>query len=253
MDILQKSISIIHKGQTLRGMEHIPSEHKHPAVILLHGFTGTKLEPHRLFLKISRALEEMNVASFRFDFLGSGESDGHFEDMTVLKEVDQAEAILEYVKTHPSVDSDNIYLLGFSMGGLVASLVAGKRFNEVSKLLLLAPAGTMSQSKTLAVALENYIEEKDAYDVGGNLISKEFIDELQTINVWDTAKLFSNEVLLIHGTMDEAVPYEVSSMYIDKCYGKNAILKTIENGDHTFNSYHWEQEVISDIINFVKK
>jgi predicted alpha/beta-fold hydrolase len=54
---LQKSIEIEHKGQILRGMQHIPEGNNLPAVILFHGFTGTKLEPHRFFLKISRALE----------------------------------------------------------------------------------------------------------------------------------------------------------------------------------------------------
>ncbi|KLU63127.1 hypothetical protein CEB3_c04770 [Peptococcaceae bacterium CEB3] len=60
-------------------MEHFPtdmSDEEIPAVILFHGFTGTKLEPHRLLLKISHALEKLGFASFRFDFLGSGESDG---------------------------------------------------------------------------------------------------------------------------------------------------------------------------------
>jgi cephalosporin-C deacetylase-like acetyl esterase len=56
---MQEAVSIIHEGQTLRGMAHIPeNREKVPAVILFHGFTGTKLEPHRMFLKISRELEK---------------------------------------------------------------------------------------------------------------------------------------------------------------------------------------------------
>jgi fermentation-respiration switch protein FrsA (DUF1100 family) len=46
---IKKSIEIKHNGQMLRGMEHIPEGGKAPAVILYHGFTGTKLEPHRFF------------------------------------------------------------------------------------------------------------------------------------------------------------------------------------------------------------
>jgi len=131
---------------TLRGMEHIPEkslDEKVPAVILFHGFTGTKLEPHRLFLKISRALEKQGIASFRFDFLGSGESDGDFEEMTVSKEIEEAHAIVDFVKRDGRIDPSRIYLLGLSMGGLVASVVAGERPNDVAKLILMAPAGNM--------------------------------------------------------------------------------------------------------------
>jgi pimeloyl-ACP methyl ester carboxylesterase len=142
---VQKAIELVYRGQTLRGMEHVPevSGDKVPAVVLYHGFTGNKLEPHRMFLKISRALEESGVAAFRYDFLGSGESDGNFEEMTVSKEVAEAHAILDSVKQDPRIDPERVMLLGMSMGGLVASLVAGDRPADVAKLMLLCPAGDM--------------------------------------------------------------------------------------------------------------
>jgi uncharacterized protein len=55
---------------TLRGMEHISKQ----ALLAANSRryfvsrTGTKLEPHRLFWKISRKSEQHGIASFRFDF-----------------------------------------------------------------------------------------------------------------------------------------------------------------------------------------
>lgn len=43
--------------------------------------------------------------------------------MTVLNEIEDANAILNYVKTDPHVR--NIYLGGHSQGGVVASMLAG--------------------------------------------------------------------------------------------------------------------------------
>ena len=43
--------------------------------------------------------------------------------MTVLNEIEDANAILNYVKTDPHVR--NIYLVGHSQGGVVASMLAG--------------------------------------------------------------------------------------------------------------------------------
>jgi uncharacterized protein len=248
---MQKAVEVVHNDQVLRGMAHIPEgDGPFPAVILYHGFTGTKLESHRIFLKISRALEEKGIASFRFDFLGSGESDGNFEDMTVLNEVAEAETIFNYVASHSSVAKEKIVVLGFSMGGLVASLLAGKLTDLIEKLILIAPAGTMSD---LIAELANdvpYIESLDAYDLGGNLIGQAFVDELATFEVLPQAANYKNEVLLVHGTNDQAVPYGVSSLYIEKCY-REATLVPIEEADHTFNAYHWEKQVIDEIVGFV--
>ncbi|MDP4162426.1 MAG: alpha/beta fold hydrolase [Bacillota bacterium] len=249
---MQKAVEITYNHQVLRGMEHIPAGEKVPAVILLHGFTGTKLEPHRFFLKISRALEALGIASFRFDFLGSGESDGNFEDMTVLKELDEAKAIFEFVKSHPSVDSNQIAVLGFSMGGLVASLFAGDFPDDVHKLILLAPAGEMRKMAKAIGETAMFIESLNGYDLGGNLIGKPFIEELQTLEVWTRASQYEKNVLIVHGTEDQAVPFNVSSSYIENCYHEKATLIQVDNADHTFNSVDWEEKVIRSICEFLE-
>lgn len=250
---MQKAVSINHNGLELRGMEHVPSGEKLPAVILFHGFTGTKLESHRLFLNISRSLEAQGFASFRFDFLGSGESDGDFKDMTVTSELEEAETIFNYVKSHPKIDENRIIVLGFSMGGLVASLLTGKRHEEIAKLILLAPAGTMGVMIELMKGNLPYIEEENAFDLGGNLIGKGFYEDVKSLEVWEQAAKYNGKVLLIHGSNDQAVPYAVSNLYIEKCYGIEAILHSIEGGDHTFSSYHWKKDVIDTIIKFIEQ
>jgi pimeloyl-ACP methyl ester carboxylesterase len=247
----QQAVTIRHNGMALRGMEHIPQGKKLPAVILYHGFTGTKLEPHRIFLKISRALEEKGIASFRFDFLGSGESDGNFEEMTVLNELAEARTIFDYVKGHPKIDENSISLLGLSMGGLVASLLAGELKEEIEKLILMAPAGTMGRLAEEYSGSAPYIPDLDAYDLGGNVVGRNFVEELSTIDVWKKAAEYQKKVLLIHGTNDETVPFEVSSLYITNCYQDNAIFHPIEGAGHTFNSYQWEQEVIGLVGDFM--
>lgn len=251
---MQQAVSLLHKNKVMRGMAHFPllAQKKAPAVILLHGFTGSKLEPHRFFLKISRALEELGIASFRFDFLGSGESDGNFEDMTVLNELAEAETILEYVQSHPEIDKEKVIVLGFSMGGLVASLLAGDHPEEIEKLILLAPAGNMAEKVKVMEENSAYIKEENAFDIGGNLIGKDFIAELNSFDVWERAKSFERDVLIIHGTRDEAVSIEESKNYQEKCYQGRAALHLVTGADHTFNSYYWEKEVIENICHFVK-
>jgi uncharacterized protein len=277
---MQQAIVLEHRGMTLRGMLHSPerqSDEHVPAVILFHGFTGNKLEPHQLFLKISRALEAAGLACFRFDFLGSGESDGDFHEMTLSGEVSDANAILDMVKNYPGVDKNRVNLLGLSMGGLVASLVAGSRPSDVHRLVLMAPAATMyriadelerkqaaGEIDTVAIggsdgqgASEGHDGNEGngsndlAYDHSGNLVGQAFVDELRDLDAYAVAKGYDGPVLLIHGTRDEAVPYQVSHEYQEKCYGDKATLRIIEGADHTFNRYTWESEVIHAIREFL--
>lgn len=250
---MQKAITLVHRGMTLRGMEHIPPRkegEKVPAVILFHGFTGTKLEPHRLFLKLSRALEKQGIASFRFDFLGSGESDGNFEDMTVSSEIAEAHAILDFVKKDERIDATKICLLGLSMGGLVASVLAGERAAEIHKLILLAPAGNMYELMMYMVKQNKIDITAPYYDHAGNLVGRSFLEDLKTINVFERAKPYRGPVLLIHGTNDDVVPYQVSSQYQQRCYGEQATIHWINGANHTFDRHEWECEVLDKVLQF---
>lgn len=249
---MQRAVECIVRGQTLRGMEHVPEgvADKLPAVILFHGFTGTKLEPHRMFLKISRALENLGIACFRFDFSGSGESDGNFEDMTLNTELEEASAILDWVRQDARIDVNRINLLGLSMGGLVASLVAGDRPQDIHRLALLAPAGNINELIAHAMATYGVDERTDVFDYAGNLIGRGFPESLQNIRVFERAKQFQGPVLLAHGTKDEAVPYQVSLKYQEVAYEGRAVLHILEGADHTFNTTPWEQAVITHIRDF---
>jgi hypothetical protein len=250
--VMQRAAEIQHQNIILRGMEHVPNEGtSFPAVILFHGFTGNRLEPHRMFLKISRALEAKGIASFRFDFAGSGESDGDFEDMTLSSEVADAHAILDHVQKDSRIDPENISLLGLSMGGLVASLVAGDRADDVRRLVLMAPAGDWMKAIVSQVAGQQVSQEQSVYDHGGNLVGRAFAEDLENLDTYPRAGQYKGDVLLIHGSEDETVPPQVSGEYRDRAYGSNADVHIIEGADHTFNGHEWEQEVIRLILSFL--
>ncbi|MFB5192855.1 alpha/beta hydrolase family protein [Alicyclobacillus fastidiosus] len=251
---MQRAITLDIDGMTLRGMEHVPDTavaNPVPAVILFHGFTGTKLEPHRFFLKISRALEERGIASFRFDFMGSGESDGNFEDMTASMEIRDAKAIFEMVRNDERILPDQISLLGLSMGGYVAGIVAGELKDAVNKLILLAPAGNLRDIVQAAAAENGVTDDVPYFDQGGNLVGRCLYDDVMQIDGLERAKPFPGPVLLVHGTADGVVPYQVSEAYRAKVFGERATLCLIDGADHTFNGTPWEREAIREIVTFV--
>lgn len=253
---MQKAVEIQSRGLTLRGMIHIPDgvSGKVPMVCIFHGFTGNKMEPHFIFVKLSRMLEGIGIASVRFDFGGSGESDGSFSDMTISKELEDAKAILDYAKSQSFVDTEKIGVLGLSMGGAVASMLAGDRKEDIKTLCLWAPAGNMGELITGHRSKEEIeaIHKTGSVDVGGLLLGAEFLEDVANLDIYGKAAPYDKNVLLCHGSQDPAVPLSTSERYLE-IYGTNAVLHIIDGADHTFNTQKWEDEVLDFTIEYLKE
>jgi uncharacterized protein len=81
-----------HNRLTWRSRVHIPhgpSGTRWPVVVLIHGFTGNRME-HASFVRMSLVLEGSGTASVRVDLSGHGESDGDFFDVTITGEIAEA-------------------------------------------------------------------------------------------------------------------------------------------------------------------
>lgn len=251
---MQKDIRITSRGFTLRGMLHMPENvtGKIPLVIILHGFGGNKMGPNYILVKLSRMLEENNIASVRFDFAGSGESDGDFINMTMSGEVEDAANIFEYVRTLDFIDPDNIGVLGFSMGGAVASILAGKLENQIKALCLWAPAGNIYDiviKDFIGMGYTDFIQ-KGYHDFEGMLIGKDFVSGLSDINIYSEASRYNGNVLLIHGDCDDVVSIQASNDYINKSYKEKAKLTVIQGADHMFTNYSLTQSFIIYTLDF---
>lgn len=253
---MQKAVEIISRGLTLRGMLHTPDNmvDKVPIVLIFHGFAGNKMANHFMFVKLSRRLEKEGVASLRFDFGGSGESDGDFIDMTIAGELTDANRILNFAKELEFVDRDRIGIVGLSMGGAVASMLAGERKADIRSLCLWAPAGNMGE-----IVLEDFIGDKyedfrskGYLDYSGLLMGKNFADGVISTDIYRKASGFDKNVLLIHGDNDQVVPLSASNFY-KRIYRGRSELKIIQGGDHTFDKKEWEEEVIALTVDFLEK
>ena len=71
-----------------------------------------------------------------------GQSDGSFQDMTVLNEIEDAKKVFEYARRLPNVTSVSIAV--HSQGGVVASIVAGELgAKKIKAVVLMAPAAVL--------------------------------------------------------------------------------------------------------------
>lgn len=235
-------------------MLHLPDDQRgrFPAVLMLHGFTGTKVEQHRLFVKLSRALAAKGIASLRFDFRGSGDSAGDFEDLTIRSEVVDALEALKFLGHHKRINSRRLALLGFSMGGVVASYVVGRERRQFRTLVLWAPvaegAGILDNLSTPDAVAS--LAQTGITDYEGNLVCIAFVRQFAEMKPLREVAKCQCPTLIIHGSRDETVPPHHADLYEKALFTpERAVKKIIVPGaDHTFNKHIWEQRVLTDTV-----
>ncbi|KUK97111.1 MAG: Hydrolase of the alpha/beta superfamily-like protein [Parcubacteria bacterium 32_520] len=240
---MEKFVEIKNKGEKLRGMFHIPENAQNlPCVILFHGFGGTKTEAHFMFVKLSRLLAKNGIASVRFDFRGSGDSEGKFEDMTILEEVSDAKIIYDFTANMKEINKNRIGIVGWSFGGAVGVILSGKMKERIKCLVLWSSAGDIGK---IPKASFDFISTR------GLLVGEKFYKELSNLSIYNYAKEYRGNVLIVHSKKDELVPLETALKYKD-IYGKRAKLFLLEESDHAFRNVEWESRVLEETLKFLK-
>jgi alpha/beta superfamily hydrolase len=248
---MQTSVEIPRgQGKTLRGELHLPRGTTHPPlVVMCHGFTGSRTESMFLFVRLSRFLERKGIASLRFDFYGSGESDGEFGEMTFSGECRDLETVLGWVRKERQAGHGPVYLLGLSMGGAVVSVMAPRQ-KDLAGIILLNPASNM----------RGFVEERapdaartisGAWDWMGLKIGKAFVNDLKRKDILGDAEGYEGKALLVVGMKDQAVPPEWSLKY-RQVYRTGLTVKTMKKADHTFMTLADRAELERSVAGWIR-
>ena len=220
-------------------------------VIICHGFGGDKDRP--LLCTIADKLQEAGIASIRFDFNGCGKSEGRFQDMTVLNEIEDAKKVIDYAEKLPWVSG--ISIVGHSQGGVVASMVAGQLKKSIKSVALCAPAAVLRDDAlrgTTQGATYDPHNIPEYVDLPRGLrMGRDYVVTAQTLPIYETAKEYKGPVLVIHGTWDVIVPYTYGERYLQGY--KNSRLILLPQVDHSFSTEEARNKTATEITEFIKK
>jgi len=239
--MVEKFVEFENQGQKIRGMIHLPEDGqgKYPGVILLHGFTGNRYEPFFMFVRFSRYLAKKGIASLRFDFRCSGESEGTFEEMTISGEISDAEKALEFFENLKEIDENKIALVGLSMGGLVAACTSGRNSDKIKATVLWSAVGNMYELVSKSMKENHGIEDLAVIQNLGRIshaglyLGKDFFRDLKEVNGFNGISKFKGNVLICHCKKDPVVPYEHALKYKEVLKDR-AQLVPFEGSEHTF-------------------
>jgi pimeloyl-ACP methyl ester carboxylesterase len=245
------------EGQRLVGTVHVPGPPHappFPAVVMLHGFTGNRIEAHRLFVKAARRFAGAGVLALRFDFRGCGESEGGSEEITLDGEVGDALRALAFVRERGDVRPDRAGLLGMSLGGAVAACAAGTRRQDVRCLVLWAAVADTRRafSSKAEGALAARAGARAPLDYFGNALSPRLLDELLAFRPLDRLAGYRGPALVLHGDSDASVSPDDALLYEEALSGRGSVeLRMIRGSGHTFAGLEWEREVIETTARFL--
>ncbi len=231
-------------GLTIRGYEYRPQGKKLPIAIVSHGFMANLMTVKHY----AEFLAQMGYAAFCFDFCGGcvmmGKSDGKTTDMSVLTEVRDLCAVIEYAKGLDYTDSSNILLMGCSQGGFVSALTADKLKDEIKKLVLFYPALCIPDDAKAGKMMWAKFDPKNIPEIvkcGPMKLGRCYIADVVEMNPFDEIKGYGGDVLIVHGTSDKIVAMryatEAEVVYRAREYG-SVKLRFIESGQHMFSKKH---------------
>lgn len=196
-----------------------------PAVLICHGFTGHKSEDGRLFVRLARALAADGITSLRFDFRGSGDSDGDFAELTIERELEDARAALDTLAAAPGVDAKRLAVVGLSLGSAVASLLAAER-RELAGLVLWA---------TVARPGELFAPGVSDEPRPGWRVEPSFFASCARAAPLQALARYAGPLLCVHGTRDIVCPLSWAEAARATSRHPASRLELVD-GEHTFGA-----------------
>jgi pimeloyl-ACP methyl ester carboxylesterase len=202
-------------------------------VVFLPGYASDMGGTKAIFLRDACAAR--GQAMLRLDYSGHGTSGGRFEDGSIGIWTDDAARIIDAV-----TESKNLILVGSSMGGWIALLLALRFALRVESLLLIAPAPdftermvvpNLSAENRQALARDGVFYELSEY--GAPLpYTKKLLEDGRNHLLLDGPIALDCPVRILHGMRDAAVPWQ-HSLTLSECLQSNAVRITfIKDGDH---------------------
>lgn len=137
-----------------------------PAVILVHGSgpndQDETIGPNKPFRDLAEGLASRGIAVLRFEKRTKQypeELMAEFPQMTVQEEsIDDALAAIQLLQDTPEIDAEQIYILGHSLGGMLAPRIA-EQSNDLAGLIILA--GAARPLEDLLIEQYNYLLNLD--------------------------------------------------------------------------------------------
>ena len=226
-------------------------------VVFAHGFMGSRDESGE-FTAVADGLAKRGIASIRVDFPGCNESTESFLDYNFKNMSDDLDAALAYARSQIKVDESRLGILGYSMGGRLASLYLDKEaFNTV---VLWAPAASNGFDAAAAMGSEAEMEKQLARaqtDGKGVIhiwdedieVGVEYLQELKAGKPLEQLAAYKGNLLVVTGGLDDTVVKSITDQVLAAAANTNITANLdIPRTGHGLGGYEGDQAVVKTVV-----
>lgn len=213
-------IAVRHREGRLRGR---------PSIVFLPGYASDMLGTKAVAL--DAWAEATGHALIRLDYSGCGESGGDFEDGTLARWRDDAVAAIDRLADGP------VLLVGSSMGGWIALLIARAATDRVAGLVGIAAAPDFTgwgftAAEKAQLERNGRLGRPSDYGPEPTVTTYAFWQSGEENRVLGGAIGYDGPVRLIHGQRDADVPWEVSLDTARCLRSADVQVLLVKDGDH---------------------
>lgn len=208
-----------------------------PGVVFLGGFRSDMTGTKATFLESwARARGQ---AFLRFDYSGHGASSGDFEAGCIGDWTEDAAAALDALTEGPQI------LVGSSMGGWIALLLARARPDRVAGVVGIAAApdftedsmwAGMSADQRARLLAAGRLETPSEYSDEPYVITRRLIEDGRDQLVLRSPLTLACPLRLLHGTADADVEVAVALRLLGHAEAPDLRLTLVKGADHRFSS-----------------
>ncbi len=252
---------------TVRGIFDTPAATPRGGILFLHGWSGDRTGPHRLFTRFARRCTERGFLCLRPDFIGRGLSDGEASEASIRRMTENAQSALEELRQR--LPSGAPVVVAAICSGCKVALALASKNQDVAKLLLWSPE-SMGALRSSSTGLRKTFSALTTYarklvrpetwkkilsgQVQTGLVTKALVKhETRSADeaVWEDGVLkvfrtYRNPVLLVFGGSDPDAPGS-SRAYAAYCH-KHSIphsSHTIAHAGHSYYGEAWTRDLFA--------
>jgi len=240
-------VQFLDRGDGLR-LAFRKREGQGPTIVFLPGY-ASDMEGSKA-VALHAFASERGLPLLRFDYSGTGSSDGAFEDGTLARWIDDAQLILDQVSDGPVV------LAGSSMGAWIALYLALRRPERVVGLAGIASAPDFTEwgfsDRLKARLTSGETLRRELPDGSTQVTTSGFWTSGQSMRLLESEIAIDRPVRLIHGDCDETVPLDVAFRLKDKLRSADVQVTVIKGGGHRLSEAHEIDTILRTIASLVE-
>lgn len=232
----RSELHVDNNGADIYGELYLPetTDETVPLVILTHGLGGTCAGGERYATQFA----EMGIATYCYDLRFASEDSRSNNDTTQLSPStvrSDLQAVIDTSKTWDFVDTDNVFLMGYSLGGLTTAITAPDNMDYIKAEIMFYPAFVIQDMAAELAAMGDDMPE--TFDLTGVTLGRVLVEDTVNYDLYAQAEKFNKDALLIHGDADTVVPISYSETLSNLL--PSVEYHVIKDGVHSFQGEHF--------------